>query len=203
MKDRRRWGTGWVGAPGVGGCRLERRAGGVGLGEGGDGGFGLLDYEEAELAEAEGVGGKVGGGDAGAGAGRRGGIVGMGDEGLAAAAEVGGDGRDPAVLDCETEVDGGGAFGEALLADGLEELGAVAEEKLWGCCWIPEDVAEAAEGYGERGGDGVVDRTAGAGGTAEAECRPEPMASQSVVRAWETEAPRRSRREVSAERLPE
>jgi len=136
---------GWV-------AGLVGEAGGEDFGEGGDGGFGLLDDEEAGLAEAEGLGGEVGGGDAGGRGWRRGGVVGMGDEGLAAAAEVGGDGRRATVLDGEAEVDGGGALGEALLADGLEEFGAVAEEKLWGCCWIPEDIAETAEGYGEDGG---------------------------------------------------
>ncbi len=106
------------------------------------------------MAEAEGVGGKVGRGEAGAGAWSGCGVVGMGGEGLAAAAEVRSDGRDSAVFDCETEMDGGGALGEALLADGLEELRAVAEEELRRGDGIPEDVAKATQGdvEGRRGG---------------------------------------------------
>jgi hypothetical protein len=89
------------------------------------------------------------------------------------------------VLDGEAEVDGGGTIGEALLADGLEEFGAVAEEELWSGDGVPEDVAEAAEGYRDGGGCGW-------GG-----------ASQSVSRAWDSAAPRRSRRAALAGRVPE
>jgi hypothetical protein len=114
----------------------------------------LLEDEEAGLAEAEGLGGKVGGGDAGSGACGCGGVIGVSVEGLAVAAEVGGDGRDAVVLDGKTQVDDGGALGEALLADGLEEFGSVAEEELRGGDGVPEDVAEAAESYVEGGGWG-------------------------------------------------
>jgi hypothetical protein len=87
-----------------------------------------LDHEEAGLAEAERMGWKICGGDPSTG--WIAGVIGVRDERLAVAAEVGGDGWGAAVFDGETEVDGGGALSEALLADGLEELGAVAEEKL-------------------------------------------------------------------------
>ena len=88
----------------------------------------------------------------------------MSDEGLSEAAEVGGNGWDSAILDCKAKVNGGGALGRALLANGLEELGPIAKEELWGCCWIPENIAETAESYAELGGlrGGVV----GAAGTA-------------------------------------
>ena len=84
---------------------------------------------------------------------------------MATAAEVGSCWRESAVVDGEAKVDGGVALGDTLLADGLKELGAVTEEKLWGGCGIPEDIAEAAEGYGEEV-RGLVGGAAGAGGRA-------------------------------------
>ncbi len=145
-----------------GGCCGGFRGAGDGLRQGCEEGFRELDDEEAGLAEAERGGWEVGGGEAGLGAGGGGGVVWDGGKGQAAAAEEGSDGWSAFVLDGEAKVDGGGFFGEAKFADGLEELCAVAEEELGCGDGIPEDIAEAAQGGDEGGGCGVG--ATGAGG---------------------------------------
>ncbi len=117
------------GGRGVGGWGERGGGAGGGLGQRRDEGLGNFDDEEAGLAEAERLGGEVGGGDAGASGDGRPGIVGVRGERLAAAAEVDGGGRVALVLDGDAELDAGELLGEAQLADGLEEFGAVAEEE--------------------------------------------------------------------------
>ena len=107
---------------------------------------GLVGDEEAGRAEAERLGIEEGGGDAGRLGDGQVGVVADGGELLAAAAEEGGVGRVADVLDGEAEAEGGGGFAQAGAADGLEELGSVAEEDGRGGDGIPEHVAEAAQG---------------------------------------------------------
>ncbi len=121
------------------------------VGDDGGGGFG---DEEAGGAEAEGAGGEVGCGDAGGVGYGDVDVFADGDEGLGLAEEPCGAGWVADVFDGEAEADGRGGLIELGLADGLEELCAVAEEGGGGGGGVPEDVAEAAEG-GDLGGDGV------------------------------------------------
>jgi hypothetical protein len=165
-----------LGAEPVGEERLDEGGGGgvggkgvVVVGDGGDevgvgGGSGLaggpVGDEEAGRAEAERLRIEESGGDAGRlGLGQVG-VVADGGERLAEAAEEGCIGRIAGVLDGEAEADGCGGVAQAGEADGLEELGPVAEEDGRRGGGNPEDVAESAQG-GERGRDGVPVRLEG------------------------------------------
>jgi hypothetical protein len=108
--------------------------------------------EEAGGFEAEGFAAAVGGGDAGGGF-RVVGRVGDGERGGMAVDEGdGGGGRGE--LDGEAEAEVGAGEAELVLADFVEEAGAVAEDDGDAGDGVPDDVAEAAQA-GEVGADAV------------------------------------------------